>query len=297
MTQEDLTSIAARAQECAAWLGARTGLRPRLGFVLGSGLGSFAEALEEAARFPYAEVPGFCATTIPGHAGELIVGRCEGVPVVVLSGRFHAYEGHDLAQVTFPVRALRAFGVETLVITNSAGGIDAGFEVGDLMVIEDHINFTGRNPLMGHNEDALGPRFPDMSTAYDPALRQLLHEAARGLGQRLRQGVYVSVLGPSYETPAEIRMFRALGAQAVGMSTVHEVIVASHGGVRVAGISCISNMAAGMLDAPLSHDDVKHAAALAGDNFVRLLRAFTAALAAQGPPPPGLSRPGTSPTS
>lgn len=271
-------NIVARAAACAEFVKERTSLRPRLGFVLGSGLGGFAQELTEAVRLPYDQIPGFYATTVPGHAGELVIGLCEGVPVVVMAGRFHAYEGHPMESVTFPVRALKALGVETLVLTNSAGGINADFEVGDLMVIEDHINFTGRNPLVGPNLDEYGPRFPDMSHAYRPALRQLLHQVAQDEGFSLRRGVYVSVLGPSYETPAEIRMFRAMGADAVGMSTVPEAIVANHAGMQVVGISCISNMAAGMLDEPLSHDDVKEAALKAGDRFVRLLRSFTARL-------------------
>src|SRR2546422_8093622 len=239
---------------------AREGLRlpegeSALAVVLGSGLGGFADSLEGAGARPFAELPGFPRATVPGHRGRLVYGRVAHVPVLALQGRIHGYEGHDPATVAFPARALGALGARALVVTNAAGACNLSFAPGDLMRITDHINFTARNPLTGPNEDRLGPRFPDLTHAYDARLARALEEAARSVGQALRAGVYIQMNGPSYETPAEIRMARSFGADAVGMSTVPEVIVAAQMGVPVAGISCITNLAAGISQHPLTHQE------------------------------------------
>lgn len=249
------TPLVARLDEAAAAVRARTALRPAIGVVLGSGLGAFADALEEAVAVPFAEIPHFPASTVAGHGGALVVGRSRGVPVAVMKGRVHFYEGYSLEQVVFPVRVLGRLGVKTLVVTNAAGAINPAFSPGDLMVIEDHLNLLG-NPLLGPNDEALGPRFPDLSEAYDRGLRDVAEAACRAASVRVHRGVYVSLTGPSYETPAEIRMFRTLGADAVGMSTVPEVIAARHIGMRVAGLSCLTNMAAGVTDRKLDHREV-----------------------------------------
>jgi purine-nucleoside phosphorylase len=249
------SSLLARLDEAATLVRSRTPLRPAVGVVLGSGLGAFADALEEAAVLPFGEIPHFPASTVDGHRGALVVGLCRGVPVAVMKGRVHFYEGYRLDEVVFPVRVLGRLGVRALLLTNAAGAINPAFAPGDLMVIEDHVNLLG-NPLLGRNEDALGPRFPDMSEAYDRRLRDALEAAGRAAGARVHRGVYVAMTGPSYETPAEIRMARVLGADAVGMSTVPEVIAARHVGMRVAGLSCLTNMAAGVSDRALDHAEV-----------------------------------------
>jgi purine-nucleoside phosphorylase len=248
-------SLVETLDEAAAAIRSRTTLRPTVGVVLGSGLGAFADALEEAVAVPFAEIPHFPASTVAGHGGALVVGRSRGVPVAVMKGRVHYYEGYSLEQVVFPVRVLGRLGVTTLVLTNAAGAINPAFSPGDLMVIEDHVNLLG-NPLLGPNEEALGPRFPDMSEAYDRRLRDVAEAACRAASVRCHRGVYVSLTGPSYETPAEIRMFRTMGADAVGMSTVPEAIAARHMGMRVAGLSCLTNMAAGVTDRKLDHREV-----------------------------------------
>lgn len=234
----------------------RTPLRPAVGLVLGSGLGAFADALEEAVAIPYGEIPHFPTSTAVGHRGALVVGRSGGVPVAVMAGRVHFYEGYPIGQVVFPARVLGRLGVKTLVVTNAAGGVNTAFEPGDLMIITDHINLMGTNPMIGSNEASLGQRFFDMSEAYDRGLRGVAERACAAAGVRPRHGVYLALTGPSYETPAEIRMLRTLGADAVGMSTVPEVIAARHMDVRVLGLSCITNMAAGVLDGRLDHAEV-----------------------------------------
>jgi purine-nucleoside phosphorylase len=244
-----------RLDEAADLLRSRTPLQPAMGIILGSGLGAFADSLEGAVSVPYAEVPHFPASTVVGHGGALVIGRCQGVPVAVMKGRVHFYEGYSLEQVVFPARVLGRLGIETLLVTNAAGAVNTKFAPGDLMVIEDHINLLG-NPLVGPNEDALGERFIDMSEAYDRGLRDVAEAACRASGVRARRGVYLALTGPTFETPAEIRMFRTLGADAVGMSTVPEVIALRHMGVRVVGLSCITNMAAGVLDQKLDHREV-----------------------------------------
>jgi purine-nucleoside phosphorylase len=266
-----------QALECARV--AREGLRlPAAGspiaVVLGSGLGGFADALEQRRALPFASLPGLPPATVQGHEGRLVYGTLAQVPVLALQGRLHGYEGHDAATVAFPARVLGVLGARALVVTNAAGGCNPSFAPGDLMRITDHLNLTGRNPLLGPNEERLGPRFPDLTHAYDPRLATALEEAARGTGQSLRAGVYAQLNGPSYETPAEVRMARALGADAVGMSTVPEVIVAAHMGLPLAGISCITNLAAGISQHPLTHEEVMEVARAVEGKFLELLGAF-----------------------
>jgi purine-nucleoside phosphorylase len=245
-----------KATAAAEFVGRRTELRPKIAIVLGSGLGAFAEQLEGATAISFGEIPHFPQSTVPGHSGKLVIGKVAGVPVAVMQGRVHAYEGYSSEEVTFPVRVLGRMGVKTLVLTNAAGGINEGLKQGQLVLIADHINLSGRNPVAGLNDERLGPRFFDMSEAYSERLRGLAHEAARAMEFRLDEGVYLSVLGPSFETPAEIRAFRTMGADLVGMSTVQETIVARHMGIEVLGISCVTNLAAGIQKEPLSHEEV-----------------------------------------
>jgi purine-nucleoside phosphorylase len=245
-----------RLDEAVSVIQAASPLRPRIGLVLGSGLGAFAQTLEAASVLPYSDLPHFPSSTAEGHRGALVVGRSAGAPVAVLAGRAHFYEGYPLERVVFPVRVLGRMGIETLVVTNAAGGVNTTFAPGELMIIQDHINLMGANPLTGPNPDALGPRFPDMTRTYDEELIRVAEEACRAAGMVAHVGTYIAFPGPSYETPAEIRMARGLGADAVGMSTVPEVIAARHMGMRVLGISCITNMAAGVLDRALDHREV-----------------------------------------
>ncbi|MBX6364138.1 MAG: purine-nucleoside phosphorylase [Gemmatimonadetes bacterium] len=257
--------------ETLAFLHERLTERPRVLLILGSGLGGFADELEDAVRIPYAEIPGFPPSTVEGHKGQLVAGRAEGVECLALQGRFHLYEGHPPERLALPVRAAAALGARTLIVTNAAGGVNPAFRAGDLMLIEDHINLMGRNPLIGPVIPG-DPRFPDMSEPYDRGLRAIAERVALERRIRLVRGVYLAVAGPSYETPAEVRMFRRLGADAVGMSTVPEVIVARALGVRVLGVSLITNAAAGVAATPLSHADVVAAGAEAAGRFTALLR-------------------------
>ena len=252
--------------------------QPRVGIVLGSGLGAVADAVEDPIAVGYEDLPGFPRPGVAGHAGRAVLGQLGGAPVCVLMGRAHFYEGGDPAQRVTPVRALRAAGAEVLVLTNAAGSLRADVGPGRLMAISDHINLTGFNPLMGPNDEAIGPRFPSLHDAYDPALRAELHAAATELGIDLDEGVYLAVSGPSFETPAEIRAFRTLGADAVGMSTVHETILARHAGLRVAAVSAISNLAEGMSEVPLSHEQTLADAQRAAGDLARLLEAFVGRL-------------------
>jgi xanthosine phosphorylase len=254
-------------------------LRPRVGIVLGSGLGAVADAVADATAVPYTDLPGFPRPSVAGHAGQAVLGHLGDVPVAVLMGRAHFYEGGDPTPRTTPVRALHAAGVEVLVLTNAAGSLRAELGPGKLMAISDHINLTGFNPLIGPNDEAIGPRFPSLRDAYDPELRTRLQAAAARLGLRLPEGVYLATAGPSFETPAEIRAFRTLGADAVGMSTVPEVILARHAGLRVAAVSAISNLAEGMSDVPLSHEQTLADAQRAAGDLARLLEAFVGRVA------------------
>lgn len=259
-----------RIDEAAAKVLAVCG-KADIGVILGSGLGDYAEALEDAVKLPYSEIPGFPRSTVAGHAGMWCCGTLYGKRVVMMQGRFHYYEGYGMKDVTLPVRVMQKIGVKTLIVTNAAGGVNLGYHPGELMVIGDIFSMTAQNPLIGLNLDAFGPRFPDMSCAFDKELRALAHECANEQGFALREGVYAQMTGPTYETPAEIRMLRTLGADAVGMSTVPEVIVARHGGMRVLGISCITNMAAGILDQPLNHAEVTETANRVKGQFRNLL--------------------------
>ncbi len=262
-----------KVQQTAEWLRANAG-SPDVAIVLGSGLGGFADGLRNQASFAYGEIPHWPVSAVVGHAGRLVVGTMAGRRVVALSGRAHSYEGHDLRTVSFAVRALAASGVRTLILTNAAGGINPGFEPGTLMLIDDHINLMGSNPLVGPNDDRLGARFPDMTEVYANRLREIASHAAADAGVPVAHGIYLAVHGPSYETPAEIRAFRTLGADAVGMSTVPEAIVARHMGVEVLGVSCITNVAAGVLPQPLNHDDVMEVAHRVRARFSALLEAI-----------------------
>ena len=245
-----------------------------LAVVLGSGLGAFADELGDRTEIPYAAIPGWPCSTAIGHAGKLVFGKLGALEVAVMAGRVHLYEGYTPAQVTFGVRVLGSLGVRSIVLTNAAGGINLALERGGLVLISDHINLQGSNPLVGPNDDALGPRFPDMSEAYSRSLRALAHEVGSELGIRLAEGVYAAVLGPSYETPAEIRYLRTIGADLVGMSTVPEVIVANHMGMRVLGISCVTNMAAGILPQKISHAEVLETGEMVRGTLVKFLRAL-----------------------
>jgi xanthosine phosphorylase len=267
-------------REAAHALEERAGRRPRVGVVLGSGLGAVAEAVSDPTEIPFEELAGFPRPTVEGHGGQAVLGQIGGVPVALLQGRAHLYEGGDLDELRTPVRALRGAGAEVLVLTNAAGSLRPEVGPGELMLITDHINMTGTDVLTGPNDDELGPRFPSLRDAYDPALRSELQAAARDLGIELAEGVYLAVSGPSFETPAEIRAFRTLGADAVGMSTVHETILARHCGLRVAALSAITNLAEGMSEAPLSHDQTLRDAARAAQNLAPLLVRFVERLGA-----------------
>jgi purine-nucleoside phosphorylase len=260
-----------RVEEAAQSLRLRWGTLPETAIVLGSGLGDFADNLLDAIVTPYGEIPHWPASQVVGHAGRLVLGRITGKRVAALSGRVHFYEGHGLATVVFATRVMGRLGMKQIVLTNAAGGINTSFAQGALMIIDDHINFLGTNPLVGANEDRFGLRFPDMSEVYSARLRKIAHEAARASGVPVSHGVYVAVHGPSYETPAEIRAFRTLGADAIGMSTVPEAIAARHMGMEVLGISCITNMAAGVLPQPLVHEEVMETARRVRGSFIALL--------------------------
>jgi purine-nucleoside phosphorylase len=260
-----------QVKEAADAIRSRIRQVPAIAIVLGSGLGDFANSLGDAIPMPYAELPHWPASKVIGHEGKLVVGTAQGRTIAALAGRCHAYEGHDLRGVTFAVRALGLLGVKTLILTNAAGGVNTGFAAGALMVIDDHINLVGGNPLVGANDDRFGPRFPDMSEVYSSRLRTIADQAAHALKMSLPHGVYVALLGPSYETPAEIRYLRKIGADAVGMSTVPEAIAARHMGLEVVGISCISNMAAGVLPQPLDHAEVMETTRRVRGQFIALL--------------------------
>lgn len=260
-----------RAEHAARILRSRAQEEVRVALVLGSGLGAFADTLEDAQPVSYEEIPGFARPTVEGHAGRLVLGRVGGVPAAVMQGRFHYYEGYTLEEVTFPIRVLGLLGAKSLVLTNAAGGLNNSFTEGALIVISDHLNLLGANPLRGRNDERFGARFPDMTHVYDQEYQETAIREAREMGVELRRGVYAALPGPSYETPAEIRMMRLLGADAVGMSTVPEAIVARQMGLRVLGISCITNMAAGVLDRPINHEEVIETGERVRETFAQLL--------------------------
>jgi len=266
------TGLYERAEHASRVIRARTKLEPRIAIVLGSGLGSFADDFDDAVGIPYEEIPGFARSTAQGHAGRLVIGKVDTVPVVAMQGRVHYYEGYSLEQVTFPIRTFSLLGVKTLILTNASGGINVELSQGTLMVISDHLNLMGDNPLRGPNEERFGPRFPDMSAVYSPELQALVVEESRAIGVDVRRGIYGALSGPSYETPAEIHLLRTLGADAVGMSTVPEAIVARHMGLEVLGISCITNMAAGISDEPINHEEVMATGDRVREAFAQLLR-------------------------
>lgn len=260
-----------RIQNATEYIQSKTTIKPAVGIILGSGLGVYVDQIENQTVIPYEEIPGFHKTTVEGHQGRLIIGQVKGVNVAVLQGRYHAYEGHSLEDVVLPTRVLSLLGAEIMILTNASGGINHNYIPGDLVYIKDHINMSGKNPLVGPNIAELGPRFPDMTQAYDLELISMIEKGAKNLGFNILGGVYASVLGPTYETPAEINMLRVLGADLVGMSTVPESIAANHLGMRVAGISCITNLAAGAGNEKLKHEDVKEVARIAMQKFSNLL--------------------------
>ncbi len=269
-----------RADSAAQFLLSQTGLRPKIGLILGSGLGAFADSLTEAARVPYAHIPAFPRSTAIGHAGQMVIGKVGTVAVAAMQGRVHLYEGYSAQEVAFPIRVFGRMGVRAVILTNAAGGINLKYQQGALVLIKDHINLQGHNPLVGPNDDRLGPRFPDMTQAYSRAYGKAAQEEAAKFGLALEDGVYVALLGPSYETPAEIRYLRTIGADLVGMSTVAEVIAARHMGIKVLAISCVTNMAAGILDQPLSHQEVLETGEKVRGQFEALLRAVLPRIAA-----------------
>ncbi|WP_425448686.1 purine-nucleoside phosphorylase [Dethiothermospora halolimnae] len=250
----------------------RINIKPDIGMILGSGLGPLAEEIEEDIRIKYSDIPNFPVSTVKGHKGQLVIGKLNGKNVIAMQGRFHYYEGYTLEEVTFPVRVMKALGVSKIIVTNAAGGANESFEPGDLMLIEDHINFAFDNPLIGKNHDELGPRFPDMSNAYSNELIEIGRKSAKNIGIKLKEGTYMFMPGPSYETPSEVKMARFLGGDAVGMSTVPEVIVANHGNIDVLGISCITNMASGILEQPLDHKEVIETSERVREQFIKLVR-------------------------
>ena len=272
------TDLYSRAENAARAIRARTEVKAKIAIVLGSGLGGFAEEFQERVSLPYREIPGFVSSTAEGHVGSLVIGKVESVPVLAMQGRVHYYEGYTLEEVTFPIRTFKLLGVNTLILTNAAGGIDVQLTQGALMVISDHLNLMGVNPLRGRNDERFGPRFPDLTEVYSRELQELASEEARALDITVRRGIYAALPGPSYETPAEIHMLRAFGADAVGMSTVPEAIVARHMRMKVLGISCITNMAAGIGESPINHAEVMETGQKVRETFTQLLRRVIAKL-------------------
>ena len=261
-----------RIQESADFIKSKSDINPSIGLILGSGLGVLADEIENPIKIKYDEIPNFPVSTVEGHAGQLVIGNLQGKTVVAMQGRFHYYEGYSMEAITFPVRVMKALGVETIFVTNAAGGANVDFKPGDLMIITDHINLSGNNPLIGPNDSRIGTRFPDMSSAYTKEYIELARRCAEKLNIKVQEGVYAFFSGPTYETPAEVRMARTLGADAVGMSTAPEVIVASHSNLKVVGISCITNMAAGILDQPLNHEEVIETTQKAQSEFLSLVK-------------------------
>ena len=271
----------ARAERAAKFILSKTKLRPKIALVLGSGLGSFADELTDAVRIPYEKIPNFPRSTAVGHAGRLVIGEVEGIVVAAMQGRVHLYEGYSAREVAFAMRVFARMGIRSAILTNAAGGINLQFTQGALVVMRDHINVQGANPLVGPNDERFGPRFPDMTQAYWRSYREIALEEAKRIGISVHEGVYAALLGPSYETPAEIRYLRTIGADLVGMSTVPEVIAARHMGIRVLGISCVTNMASGILDRPLDHAEVLATGERVKSHFIALLRAVLPRIAAE----------------
>ncbi|MCM3760338.1 purine-nucleoside phosphorylase [Alkalihalobacillus oceani] len=271
-----MEQLLAKIKESAAYLNEKLTTTPKIGLILGSGLGELANEIEEAVKIPYGDIPHFPVSTVEGHAGQLVIGSLHGKPVVAMQGRFHYYEGYSMQEVTFPVRVMKQIGVELLLVTNACGGMNKAFAPGDLMVITDHLNMTGDNPLIGPNEEELGPRFPDMSHAYTPELVQFALETGKKLGISLQQGVYAGVTGPTYMSGAELVMLRNVGGDVVGMSTVPEVIVARHAGMKVLGISCITDMAIGEEIQGITHEEVVAVANRTKPVFITLVKELVA---------------------
>lgn len=269
-----------QAEKAAKYILSKTKLRPKIALVLGSGLGAFAGEFDAATKIPYAKIPNFPRSTAIGHAGQLVLGEIDSIPVAGMQGRVHLYEGYSAKQVAFPVRVFQRMGVKAIIVTNAAGGINLNYSEGALVVLRDHINLQGTNPLIGLNDDRFGSRFPDMTRAYDPEFRGFVAEAGKKLELSLHEGVYLALAGPNYETPAEIHSFRTLGADLVGMSTVPEVLAARHAGIRVLGISCVTNMAAGITGKTLSAEEVFETGARVKHQFTALLRAIIPRVAA-----------------
>ena len=268
-----------KASRAAKFIQSKTKLRPKVGLVLGSGLGAFADELASAIKIPYDRIPGFPRSTVDGHAGRLVIGKSGDVPVAVMQGRVHLYEGYSAKDVVFPMRVLGRLGIRAAILTNAAGAINLDYSQGALVVIRDHMNFQGTNPLVGPNDERFGVRFPDMTQAYAKAYREIALREAKRLGIAVHEGVYAALLGPSFETPAEIRYLKTIGADVVGMSTAPEVVAARHMGIRVLGISCVTNMAAGILDRELNHEEVMETGERVRGQFVALLRAVIPAIA------------------
>ena len=271
----------ARAERAAKFILSKTKLRPQIALVLGSGLGAFAGELAGTTKIPYQKIPGFPRSTAVGHAGQLVIGKVGSIEVAVMQGRVHSYEGYTAKEVVFPMRVLGRLGIRSAILTNAAGGIDLGYKQGALVVIRDHINLQGANPLIGPNDERFGPRFPDMTQAYWKQYREIALGEAKRLGIEVHEGVYAALSGPSYETPAEIRYLRTIGADLVGMSTVPETIVARHMGIRILGISCVTNMAAGILDQPINHAEVMETGERVKTQFIALLRSVIPRIAAE----------------
>jgi purine-nucleoside phosphorylase len=272
-----MTTLTEKLQETTAFLKEKGVQKADFGLILGSGLGELADEIQEPLAIPFSEIPHFPVSTVVGHAGQLVVGTLAGKKVLAMQGRFHYYEGYSMQTVTYPVRVMAALGVHSMIVTNAAGGVNEQFSPGDLMLINDQINFTGDNPLIGQNEEEMGPRFPDMSHAYTESYREIIKQVAQEQNISLQEGVYIGFSGPTYETPAEIRFARTIGADAVGMSTVAEVIVAVHSGMKVLGVSCITNLAAGM-QTSLNHDEVVETTQRVKQQFKELIKATLAAL-------------------
>jgi purine-nucleoside phosphorylase len=279
MARMDLYS---RVEHAARTIRARISLQPRVAVVLGSGLGGFADEFDQPVAIPYTDIPGFVTSTAEGHAGRLVAGTVDDVPVLAMQGRVHYYEGYSLDEVTFPTRTFKLLGIEALILTNAAGGVNVQLSQGALMVISDHLNLMGVNPLRGPNDERFGPRFPDMSEVYSRELQELVVEEAKCIDVTVRRGIYAALSGPSYETPAEIHMLRSFGADAVGMSTVPEAIVARYLGMKVLGISCITNMAAGITEEPINHEEVMETGERVRETFTQLLRRVIGKLPANG---------------